>query len=116
MKVRFQADADFNEDIVKGVLRREPRVDFRTATAAGLRNLSDLGVLALAAREGRVLLTHDRRTMPQEFVEFVRTNVSPGLLIVSQKTDLLSAIEGILLIWNASEAEEWTNQLGTIPF
>jgi hypothetical protein len=34
VKVRFQADADFNEDIVKGVLRREPRVDFRTATAA----------------------------------------------------------------------------------
>ena len=37
MKLRFQADADLNEDIVKGVLRREPGIDFRTATSEGLR-------------------------------------------------------------------------------
>jgi len=90
VKVRFQADADFNEDIVTGVLRREPRVDFQTATAAGLRLLSDLEVLTLAAREGRVLVSHDRRTMPRAFAAFVSSNVSPGLLIVSQKTDLLA--------------------------
>jgi hypothetical protein len=36
VKPRFQADADLNEDIVKGVLRREPGIDFQTATSAGL--------------------------------------------------------------------------------
>jgi hypothetical protein len=51
VKLRFQADADLNEDIVKGVLRREPGIDFQTATSAGLRGLSDLEVLALAAVE-----------------------------------------------------------------
>ncbi len=116
MKIRFQADADLNEDIVTGVLRREPRVDFRTAAAARLRSLSDSEVLTLAAREGRILVSHDRRTMPLAFADFVHTSASPGLLIVSQKTDLLSAINGVLLVWSASEAQEWTNQLGTIPF
>ncbi|MGD0791777.1 MAG: DUF5615 family PIN-like protein [Terriglobales bacterium] len=116
MKVRFQADADLNEDIVTAVLRREPGVDFQTATTAGLRLLSDLEVLTLAAREGRVLVSHDRRTMPRAFAAFVRSNVSPGLFIVSQKTDLLAAIDGLLLVWMTSEAEEWINQLGTIPF
>jgi predicted nuclease of predicted toxin-antitoxin system len=106
VKVRFQADADLNEDIVKGVLRREQQVDFRTATASGLRSLSDLQVLRLAARENRVLVTHDRKTMPQAFAEFIRASSRPGLLIVSQKTDLLAAIEGVLLVWLASEAEE----------
>ncbi|HEX4487190.1 MAG TPA: DUF5615 family PIN-like protein [Terriglobales bacterium] len=57
MKIRFQADADLNEDIVKGVLRREPGVDFKTATEAGLRRLSDLEVLTLAASEGRVVVS-----------------------------------------------------------
>ncbi len=113
MKVRFQADADLKEDIVAGVLRREPGVDFQTATRAGLRLLSDLEVLTLAAREGRVLVSHDRRTMPRAFV---RSKVSPGLFIVSQKTDLLAAIGGLLLVWMTSEAEEWINQIGTIPF
>lgn len=115
MKARFQADADLNKDIVTGVLRREPGVDFRTAVAAGLRSLSDSEVLTLAAREGRILVSHDRKTMPWAFAEFIRANASPGVLIVSQKTDLLSAIEGVLLVWSASEAAEWTNQLGTIP-
>ncbi len=116
MKVRFQADADLNEDIVTGILRRKREIDFQTATNAGLRLLSDLDVLTLAAREGRVLVSHDRRTMPRAFAEFVRSNVSPGLLIVSQKTDLLTAIDDLLLVWMFSEAEELINQIGTIPF
>lgn len=115
MKVRFQADADLNEDIVTGILRRESRVDFQTATAAGLRLLSDLGVLTMSAREDRLLVSHDRRTMPQAFAKFVRSTISPGLLIVSQRTNLLTAIDDLLLVWMATEAKEWVNQIGTIP-
>ncbi len=46
--------------------------------------------------------------------EIVGSKVSPGLLIVSQKTDLVAAISDLLLVWMASEAE-WINQMGTIP-
>ena len=53
--------------------------------------------------------------MPRAFAEFLRSNQSPGLLIVSQKTDLLTAIDELLLVWTSSEAEEWVNQLGAIP-
>jgi predicted nuclease of predicted toxin-antitoxin system len=116
VKVRFQADADLNEDIVTGILRREPGVDFRTATAAGFGNRTDLEVLALAAQDNRILVSHDRRTMPRAFAEFIRLNSSPGLLIVSQKADLLAVIEDVVLIWVASEAEEWANRIFTIPF
>lgn len=116
MKIRFQADADFNEDIVAGVLRREPRVDFQTAGEAGLRGLGDLQALAMAAKEGRILVSHDRKTMPRHFADFLQSNSSPGLFIVSQKTDLLSAIEGLIFVWAASEAEEWVNTICAIPF
>ena len=51
MKIKFQADADLNEDIVIGVRRREPAVDFQTATEAGLSGVPDEQVLGLAARE-----------------------------------------------------------------
>jgi hypothetical protein len=49
MKIRFLADADLNHDVVKGVLRREPGIDFRTGVGGELRGLSDPEVLALAA-------------------------------------------------------------------
>jgi hypothetical protein len=115
MKVSYQADADFNEDIVSGVLRRVPEIDFQTADEAELAGLSDLEVLTLAAEEGRILITHDRRTMPTHFGQFIEHHESPGLLIVSQKADLLSIIEDLILIWTASEAEEYVNSLHTLP-
>jgi hypothetical protein len=61
MKVRFLADADLNKAIVNGVLRREPSLDFLTAQAAGLRGMNDPTVLALAAQQQRVLVSHDVR-------------------------------------------------------
>ena len=115
MKVRYQADTDLNEDILAGVQRRAPEIDFQTASEAELENLSDLEVLALAALEGRILVTHDRRTMPTHFGKFVENNKSPGLIVISQKTDILSAIEELILIWMASEAEEYVNSILTIP-
>ena len=115
MKIRFQADADLNEDIVSGVRRREPSIDFQTAEEAGLRGLVDKGVLELAAADGRILVTHDRRTMPLEFASFIQARTSPGLAIVSQRTSVLEVIEEVVLIWTASEAEEWVNGIVTIP-
>jgi hypothetical protein len=115
MKVRYQADADLNADIVSGVLRRVPEIDFQTADELEIANLSDADVLTLAAHEGRILVTHDRRTMPTHFAHFIENHKSPGLIVISQKTEILSAIEDLILLWMASEAEEYANSILTIP-
>lgn len=115
MKIRFQADADLNEDIVSGVRRREPLIDFQTATEVGLQGLADPLVLAYAAREGRILVSHDRKTMPHYFATFIATGASPELFIISQKTDVHTAIDELIMIWSASEAEEWINTVLTVP-
>jgi Domain of unknown function (DUF5615) len=78
MSVRFQADADLNLDILTGVIRREPRVDFQTAESVDLRRLSDPEVLAFAAEEQRILVTHDLRTMPRHFADFIQRRNSSG--------------------------------------
>ena len=109
MTVRFQADADLNQIIVKATLRREPTIDFQTAHTVRLSGLNDREVLDLAARENRMLVTHDRKTMPQHFAAFIQTATSAGLLIVPQKYPISSTVEELLLIWSGSEAEEWTN-------
>ena len=49
MKVRFQADADLNEILVKALLRREPEIDVQTL-GRRVGGLADSDVLALAAR------------------------------------------------------------------
>ena len=115
MKVRFQADADLNQAILKGAVRREPAIDFQTAYEAGLSNLKDPDVLAIASRDGRILVTHDQKTMPTHFGEFVRAHPSPGLLIVPQHFPISSAIEELILIWSATDAEDWTNRICYFP-
>jgi len=76
--VRFQADNDFNRNILSALVRREPAIDVQSAIAADLTGRPDPEVLAIAARDERILLTHDKRTMPQHFADFISANVSTG--------------------------------------
>lgn len=115
MRVRFQADADLNQIIVAAMLRREPSVDVRSASAAGLAGLPDPEVLRLAADDGRVLLTHDRTTMPRFFSEFIREHPSPGLIVIPQHLGLPLVVEELLLVWAATEPEEWRNRICFLP-
>ena len=115
MNVRYQADADLNQVIVTGVLRREPAIDFQTAFAAGLEGVKDPEVLAIAAQQERILVSHDRKTMPLEFAKFIIGNQSSGVLIVSRKLSIEVVIEELLLIWAASSAEEWVNRIAKLP-
>lgn len=116
VKPRFQADADLNHKIVVGLRRREPSVDFLSAHEGGVIGVSDPEVLRIAANSGRILISHDRRTMPSYFVQFCDTQSSPGLMIVAQDLDIGAAIDDLLLIWLATNAEEWVNRIGFVPF
>lgn len=115
MKIRFQADADLRLPIVNGLKRREPLIDFKTAQEAGLEGLDDLTVLRIAAKEGRLLVSHDVSTMPENFAEFIQQHSSPGVLLISQEWSYHRAIEGLLRLWATSEAEAWQNVLFFLP-
>jgi hypothetical protein len=117
--VRFQADADFDRRIVQATLRREPRIDLQLATAArdgaGLRGVPDNQVLTVAACEGRILLSHDHRTMPRHFADFIAVESSPGVMIIPQRMLIRIAVEWIVTVWAASDTEEWRNQIMILP-
>jgi len=55
-------------------------------------------------------VSHDIRTMPRHFQEFIRKQASPGLILVPQRLALGAAIEELLLFWIASEDHEWINR------
>ena len=115
MTPRFQADADFNHKIVLALRRREPAIDFIDAQHGGVIGALDSDVLRISADSGRILVSHDRKTMPAHFVRFVQGRASPGLIIVEQGLDIAAAVEDLLLIWAATDAEEWRNHIGFLP-
>ena len=115
MRLRFLADADFNQKIVTGLRRREPSLDFLSAIDGGVVGIADPDVLSIAAELGRILVSHDRKTMPRHFARFRETRLTPGLIVLSQDLEIGVAIEELLLIWVATEAEEWVDHLGFVP-
>lgn len=60
---------------------------------------------------GRILVSHDRKTMPRHFGCFAGKQASPGLIIISQDLDIGVAINELLLVWLATDAQEWLGQV-----
>jgi Domain of unknown function (DUF5615) len=75
LSIRFQADNDLKRMFVDATLRRESGIDFQTAQAAHLDSLNDQAVLRLAASQSRIIVSHDRRTMPQRWLHLSRPAV-----------------------------------------
>ena len=66
-EARFQADADFNHKVILGLRRRNAAIDFQDANAGAVAGVPDIKVLSIAADLGRILVSHDRSTMPAHF-------------------------------------------------
>jgi hypothetical protein len=116
VSIRFLADADLNRAIVIGALEREPALDFITATEADLVGQGDPDVLEFAARESRILVSHDTSTMPVHFSDRLRSGrTSPGVFLVRQRASVGQVVEAILLVWSASAPEEWAGQIHYLP-
>ena len=117
MSIRFQADNDLKRIIVDAALRREPRIDFQTAQSARLDDLDDEAVLGLAASQSRILVTHDKRTMPAALASFVASGgTSPGvLLVIPQNAPVRDVVETLILIWVDDRSNDWRNLLAKIP-
>jgi predicted nuclease of predicted toxin-antitoxin system len=61
---RFLADHDLNEQIVTGVLPREPALACVRARDVGMSEHLDAEVLAYAADNGFIVVSHDVNTTP----------------------------------------------------
>jgi hypothetical protein len=97
LSILFQVDNDLKRLIVDATPRREPRIDFRTSQTAGRDDLDDEAVLRLAASQSRILVSHNKRTMPKAPAPFIVSGgTSPGvLLVISQNAPIREMVEAL---------------------
>jgi len=114
--LRLATDEDFNNRIVRGLLRRQPDLDILRVQDAGLAGTKDDEVLAWASTEGRILLSHDVTTMKRAAYDRIAAGLAmPGVFEVSQDVPIGRAIDEILLLVLYSDQEEWQGQVRFLP-
>ena len=114
--LRFAADENFNNDIVRGLRRRRADIDITRIQDAGLTGKDDPAVLAWCADQRRVLLTHDVRTITRHAYERATAGMTmPGVIEVPRSLPLSRIIDDILVIAEASEEGEWEGQVRYLP-
>lgn len=113
---RFLADHDFNGHILHGVSRREPAVEILRVADVGSRDWPDEIVLQHAAENGLIVLSHDTNTMIAAAVARMREGqLMTGLAVAEQDKPVVLIVESIILIWAASDAEEWIDIIRFLP-
>lgn len=114
--MRFLADENFDNDILRGVLREDPTVDFIRVQDTEVYEADDPIVLAWAAQEGRIVLTHDVKTMTRFAYERVEAGLPmPGVIEIPRHVPIGQAISELLTLIGASDAADWENQVTYLP-
>ncbi len=114
--LRLLADENFNNAILRGLWRRNPDLDIVRVQDVGLSGEEDPFVLEWAAKKGRVLLTHDKATIPHfAFARIQAGQAMAGVCEVSRKVPMSQAIDEILLIAECSDPSDWEYQVRYLP-
>lgn len=76
----------------------------------------DRTILLWAEREGRILVTEDKRTMPDHLAAHLAAGHHvPGILIVRGGITITTLIEVLVQVAHASDEYEWRDRIEFIP-
>ncbi len=114
--LRLLIDENFDQRILRGLRSELPHVDYIVAQETQLKGLRDPMLLAWAADNQRIIVTHDVNTMPKYAYERVRTDQPmPGVIVIPEDLAIGVAIEELALLIECCEPEELNDQVEYVP-
>ncbi len=114
--MRFLADENFHGPILRGLLRVYPDLDIVRVQDVEINEAEDPIVLEWAAKAGRILLTHDFKTMPKFAYDRVAIELPmPGVIQIPQDMPIGQTIDELLAVIGASDSAEYENRVVYLP-
>jgi hypothetical protein len=114
--LRLLSDENLNGDIIRGLFLRQPDLDLIRVQDVGLIEIEDPAILAWAAENQRIVITHDRATMPDfAYERLVRGEIMSGMFVVNDRMPIRQAIDELLLLIDCTEQTEWKETVLYIP-
>jgi hypothetical protein len=82
----------------------------------GMTGFSDDWILEYAANEGRIVITHDIRTMPAHATDRIKKNLYlPGLIVVPDTLDIATTVNDLEVIIVCATEAELQNRIYFLP-
>lgn len=114
--LRLLTDENFNGDIIRGLRLRRSEIDLVRVQDLPITGADDATVLEWAAQNNRILLTHDRTTIPAYAVDRLEAGQPmTGVFILNDRFPVGRAIEEVLIVYQCSETEEWNGLVIYLP-
>jgi len=114
--LRFLADEDCDNRILRAFRRREPEIDWVRVQDMGLSGCDDDSVLEFAAANQRVVLTRDVSTMTATAHARVERGQSmPGIIVVPHRMAIGRAVDELIFLAKESALDEWEGQVIWLP-
>jgi predicted nuclease of predicted toxin-antitoxin system len=114
--LRLLSDENLNGDIIRGLFLRQPDLDLVRIQDIGLIEVEDPVILAWAADQGRIIMTHDRATMPDfAYERLVRAERMPGMFVINDRMPIRQAIDELLLLIDCTKQNEWNGVVLYLP-
>ena len=118
MRVRFLLDENVPLLLQRALLRRKPCVDILRIgdPQSPPFGTLDPDLLVFLEQSKRLLITLNRASMPTHLqAHYAAGRRLWGILWVRKDATVRQLADELLLIWEASEAEEWIDFMGDIP-
>ncbi len=114
--VRLLSDENINGDLIRTLLQLRPTIDLIRVQDVGLRGATDPTILAWAAEDDRILLTHDRATVPDfAFARCAAGQSMTGVFVLAQRRPIRQIIDELLMIDACSDHAEWAGRVVHLP-
>lgn len=114
--MKFLADENLDYRIFKGLQLVLPELDLVRVQDTEIYQASDPEVLEWAARENRIVITHDVQTMTRFAYERIKNGLStPGVIEIRKVTPIGQVIEELSVMIGAGSPDDFENQVRYIP-
>lgn len=116
---RILCDEDIRRELLAAVGGKEPGLEILAVGQpdAPPKETKDPELLLWAEQQGYTLLTRDKRTMPLHVANHLAAGHHTwGVFIINQDRSWKDILENLILIWSASQAEDWQDRIEWIPW
>jgi hypothetical protein len=118
VKPRLLLDENLSPALRDALLRHDPTIDVLRVGDAGAPALStpDPAILTYLEQHQRILITDNRASIPGHVADHLAAGGQHwGIFTIRPRAGLAEIIEALILLCEASSADEWHNAMRWIP-